>query len=224
MSLDRVPHIGQLTALDGARSSLALCVPVFAFGVTFGAFVTESGYGAMWAVTMSATTYAGSAQFAAATLLADGGSIASALLTVTLLNFRYLPMGIDMAPAITGPLARRLGLAHLLVDESWALGRDRDGRPSTALLFGVGITVLGAWTGGTALGAAAGDLVDPEVIGLDVAFVAILLSVVARRIGDTAGRGALAAGLLACAAIPLTPAGVPVLVAAVLGTVTVAWR
>lgn len=48
---------------------------------------------------MSATTFAGSAQFAAASVVDDGGSVVAAVLAAVLLNGRYAPMSLAVVPA-----------------------------------------------------------------------------------------------------------------------------
>ena len=47
---------------------------------------------------MSATTFAGSAQFAAGTILEDGGGAAAAIVAALLLNARYVPLSLAVAP------------------------------------------------------------------------------------------------------------------------------
>jgi len=69
----------------------------------------------------SATTFAGSAQFAAVSVLGAGGSVVAAVLAAGLLNARYAPMSIAAAGVFRGRWWRRLLEAQLLVDESWAL-------------------------------------------------------------------------------------------------------
>ena len=58
---------------------------------------------------MSATTFAGSAQFAAATILDDGGGAAAAIVAALLLNARYVPLSIAVAldlPRLAPPARR----------------------------------------------------------------------------------------------------------------------
>ena len=50
-------------------------------------------------IVMSATTFAGSAQFAAASILGTGGAVVSAITAAILLNARYAPIGVSVAPS-----------------------------------------------------------------------------------------------------------------------------
>ena len=81
---------------------------------------------------MSATTFAGSAQFAAVSVLSAAGGVGAAAVAAILLNARYAPIGISVASVIRGRTLRRLLEAQLVVDESWALSRSRDGSSTEA--------------------------------------------------------------------------------------------
>src|SRR5688500_5581494 len=123
------------------------------------------------AVVMSATTFAGSAQFAAASILDTGGGALAAVVAAVLLNARYAPLSIAVASIFPGPARRRLLESQLIVDESWALA-GRSGRFAYGILAGVGVRFRLLWVGGTALGAVVGDLGAHEATGLDPALPA----------------------------------------------------
>jgi len=144
-----------------------------------------------------------------------GGGLAAAVGAAALLNSRYLPMGIAVAPvAEGGPLARVLG-AQLMIDESWALAHTREGLDWWRLLGAGGVLYL-AWALGTAAGLLAGQaLADPAALGLDAAFPALFLGLLwpwlRRR--RTAVVAALAGGI-ALVLTPVLPEGLPLLAAA----------
>jgi predicted branched-subunit amino acid permease len=73
---------------DGARRIAPIGVAAFAFALSFGVLARASGIGSVEAIVMSATTFAGSAQFAAASILGAAGGVASAIVAATLLNVR----------------------------------------------------------------------------------------------------------------------------------------
>ena len=83
---------------DGARVIAPFAVAVGAFGVTFGVLARDAGLGGLKAVVFSATTFAGSAQFAATSVLSAGGTLAAAIAAAVLLNTRYIPIGLSVAP------------------------------------------------------------------------------------------------------------------------------
>ena len=183
--------------------------------MSFGVLAQAAGFGRLAAVVMSATAFAGSAQFAAVSILGAGGGAAAAILAAVLLNSRYGPMGLAAAPALRGGTGRRAAEAQLVVDEAWALAGRGEGRFDRGVLLGAGLVLYAAWVGGTAIGVMAGEAVgDPEDLGLDAAFPALFLALLA---GQVHSRRALAAAIagagLALALTPLVPAGIPVLAA-----------
>ena len=183
--------------------------------MSFGVLAESAGMGSLAPVVMSATTFAGSAQFAVASILSAGGTAAAAVLAAVLLNGRYVPMGFAAARAFEGSRARRLVEAQLVVDEAWALSNRGGGRFDRRILVGAGLLLYAAWVGGTAAGVVAGEaLGDPETLGLDAAFPALFLALLVLQVRS---RDAVAAALLgagiALALTPLVPAGVPLLAA-----------
>ncbi len=114
---------------DGMRVMLPLMPAIVAFGASFGVLARAAGVDSLAALVMSATTFAGSAQFAVVSVLGAGGTAAAAIGAAVLLNARYAPMALAASGAFRGHPLRRLLEAQLLVDESWALS-SRGGRGS----------------------------------------------------------------------------------------------
>ncbi len=198
---------------DGIRAGLPLAVAPLLFGASFGLLAADAGIGWLGAVVMSATSFAGSAQFAAASILEDGGGALAAIVAAILLNARYVPLSLAVASIFPGSRRRRFLESQLIVDESWALS-GRSGGFDYAILTGVGILLYVLWVGGTAVGTVVGDLLDPEAIGLDAAFPALFLALLApylrtRRALVTA----LVAGTITLVLLPLAPPGVPIVAA-----------
>jgi 4-azaleucine resistance transporter AzlC len=193
-------------------------VAVGLFGISFGVLARAADFEPLAVMVFSVTTFAGSAQFAAVSVLGAGGTVAAAVGAAVLLNARYLPMGLAAAPAFEGPPWRRLLESQLVVDEAWALSiveEDGERRFDRRLLVGAGVLLYTAWLAGTVAGVAAGGaLGDPEDLGLDAAFPALFLALL---VGQLSSRRAVAAALLggaiALALIPVAPAGVPVIAA-----------
>jgi len=204
--------------LAGARAMLPLTPAVWLFAISFGVLARSAGFDPVASVVMSATTFAGSAQFAAVSVLGAGGTVVAAVAAAVLLNARYAPMGLAAAGAFRGGRLRRLLEAQLLVDESWAISQTKgdSGRPrfDRRRLVGAGLLLYVAWVGGTALGVAAGDGLDPAEFGLDAAFPALFLALLVPLVRTrNAFAAALAGAGLALVLTPVTPAGVPVIAA-----------
>jgi 4-azaleucine resistance transporter AzlC len=200
---------------DGVRAALPLVPGPVLFGLSFGVLADAAGIGAVAAVLMSATTFAGSAQFAAASVLETGGTALAAIVSAVLLNARYVGMSIAVASIFPGSRPRRFVESQLIVDESWALS-GRAGRFEWPILVGAGLLLYVLWVTSTALGIAVGDVLgDPNELGLDAAFAALFLALARPYLRDRhAVTAAALGGLITIALIPVAPAGVPLVAAA----------
>ena len=200
---------------DGARRSVPIGIAVLAFGVSFGVLARTAGMGVWAPIVMSATTFAGSAQFAAVSILHTGGSVAAAIAAASLLNARYVPISISVARLFRGPILGRLVRSQLIVDESWAVSVRPEGGFDLRLLLGAGLLLYPCWVAGTAVGVVGGGLLgDPRRLGLDAAFPALFLALLAPQVrGRTPLVAAALGGAIALALVPLAPPGVPIVVA-----------
>jgi 4-azaleucine resistance transporter AzlC len=171
--------------------------------------------GVLAPIVMSATTFAGSSQFAAASVLQAGGAALAASVAAILLNARYGPIGLSVAPSLRGGRVRRFLEAQLIVDESWVLSARGDGTHDREVLIGAGALLYVAWVGSTAVGAFAGEVLgDPERLGLDAAFPALFLALLVPQVRSRrALAAALLGGTIALALIPVAPPGVPIIAA-----------
>jgi 4-azaleucine resistance transporter AzlC len=209
------PGPGRRTYLDGVRAAAPIGVAALAFGISFGVLARAADMGRVAPVVMSVTTFAGSAQFAVASILGAGGGLVTAIVAAVLLNLRYGPIGLSAASTFEGPWWRRVLTAQLIVDESWAIAQQEDGRLDRHLLVGAGLLLLVCWTTGTAIGAFAGDLVaDPESLGLDAAFPALFLALLWSQVGDRSRLlAAIGGAAIALVLMPFTGPGIPIVAA-----------
>jgi 4-azaleucine resistance transporter AzlC len=198
----------------GVKAGLAFAVPTFALGASFGV-LAEPVMGAAAAVVMSFVVFAGAAQFAALTVLAAGGGLASVVSAGLLINARFLPMGLAVAPALRGGPLRRAAEAQAMVDASWALANRGDGTFDRELMLGATVPQALCWWAGTAVGALGGAaLGDPEALGLDAMFPAFYLALLAEELRSRAAlSSALLGAAIALGLVPFTPPGIPVVAA-----------
>jgi predicted branched-subunit amino acid permease len=203
----------------GVRLGAPLAPAVAALGASFGVLARTAHVDAPAAIVMSATTFAGSSQVAAVSVLGAGGGVAAAVAAALLLNARYAPIGISVAQSFRGSVAKRLAQSQLVVDESWALsGGNR------RVLLGVGTTLWFAWVGGTAVGAFAGQAMgDTGKFGLDGAFAALFVALLATQLSARPRVVvAFAGAAIAAVLVPRTPPGVPIIAAT--GAIFLGWR
>jgi 4-azaleucine resistance transporter AzlC len=199
---------------DGVRAALPLVLGPVLFGLTFGVLAEAAGMGVVEAVVMSATTFAGSAQFAAASVLEDDGTVFAAILSAVLLNARYAGMSIAVASIFPGGRVRRFLESQLIVDESWALS-GRRGSFEWPILVSSGLVFYVLWVASTAVGTAIGGVLeDPNELGLDAAFAALFLALAVPYLRERRARQAAAlAAVITLVLTPFAPAGVPIIAA-----------
>lgn len=166
---------------------------------------------------LSMLVFAGGSQFAAVSLAAAGNP-AAGVATGLLLNTRLLAFGVLAAPLVKGSRWRRAFGSHLVLDEPVVLALEHDERAAQQSAFWfAGLLLFACWNVVTVLGALMGDVIgDPRRIGLDGAFPAVFVALLAPRMRDRDGRRvALGGACIAVALTPLLPPGVPVLLGAV---------
>ena len=215
MAVAAVPRTRSKSFALGVRAGIPFGVAGFLFAMSVGVLSRDAGMDALGAVVMSLVVFAGSAQVTALTIIAGGGSLGAALVGAALMNSRFLPMGIALAPSLKGSATRRALEGQTVVDSSWAIARQEDGTFDRWVLFGTTAPQYVTWATGTLVGALAGDaLGDTDRYGLDAVYPTFFLALLLSEVKDARARGvALGGALIALALVPLAPAGLPVLAA-----------
>jgi 4-azaleucine resistance transporter AzlC len=204
-------------ARAGARDALPFAAAGFMVAISFGISARAAGMPGLAAIAMSVFVYAGSAQFAAVAILGQGGSVIAAVLAAMLMNARYLAMGLAIGPSLKGGRVRRALEGQTVVDASWALANQGEGRFSRHVLFGSSAAQYVTWVTGTVVGVIAGSILpDPEALGIDVVFPAFFLALLVGELRDLQTGFAAVAGMAIAIVLGLVaPAGIGILAAAV---------
>jgi 4-azaleucine resistance transporter AzlC len=199
-----------------ATTAVSIGVATGVYGVSFGVLAVGAGLTAAQACVMSLLVFTGGSQFAAIGVLGAGGAATTAAVNALLLGARNLAYGLSLASLLRGPLASRAVAAQLVIDETTAMARSQGTEEAARGAFWLtGASVFACWNLGTLAGALAGSgLGDPATYGLDAMFPAAFLALLAPQLRQAgAPAAALAGGLIAVVLLPLTPAGIPVIVA-----------
>ena len=208
------------------RQAVSVSLATGLYGVSFGALAVAAGLTVPQAMALSLLMFSGGSQFAFIGVVGAGGLAGAAIATAGLLGVRNGLYGPQVAPLIDARGWRRPLAAQLTIDESTAVATAHKAPHAAQLGFwwtGVGVFVL--WNLFTLVGAVAGNRMgDPARYGLDAAAAAAFLGLVWPRITGPGSRLAqtVAAGavVVALALTPLVPAGIPVLLAAVVAIVS----
>jgi predicted branched-subunit amino acid permease len=159
----------------GAWAILPLLPGVFAFGMAFGTVAARKGFSLIETFAMSATVFAGMAQFIVLESWPERltlTAIASAGAITAIVCLRFLLISASLRPWVGGsPPGKIYPTLYLLTESNWLLSmRYRaDGGRDPAYLLGSGIMTWIAWVLAAApgywLGASIGD---PQRYGLDL--------------------------------------------------------
>lgn len=197
---------------------LSIAIATGLYGVSFGALAVASGLSVAQAIALSLLMFTGGSQFAFIGVVAGGGTGAAAFGAAGLLGVRNAIYGMQISRMLRLTGWRRYIGAQVTIDESVATAAgqlDRDEQRRGFWTAGVGIYVL--WNAFTAIGAVLGDAMgDPRRWGLDGAAVAAFLGLLWPRLRDREPVAiAVVCALVTVLAVPFTPPGVPIIVAAV---------
>lgn len=209
------------------RQALSVAFAVAPFGVVFGVACADAGLTWLDAAGFSLLTFAGSSQFAAVGVLGDGGTAAAAVGAGLLLNIRSLAFGVLLAPVLEGPPWKRAVMAQLVIDESTAVATAQaEHRWRRFGFLAGGLAVFVVWNLTTLLGVALASVGDEFITdwGLDAAAPAAFLGLLwprlsaavgSRELGGEGLRIALLGGAIAALVVPVTPPGIPILLAGI---------
>ncbi len=208
------------------RDAVSIAVATGVYGLSFGAVSVAAGFSIGQTCALSLLMFSGASQYAFVALAASGASAAA---TAALLGARNGLYGLRLSGLLGVTGMRRVLTAQVVIDESsaMALGRESQGRKASRLaFFATGVAIYVLWNLATLLGAlAAGALPDPRAYGLDAVAPAAFLALIAPRLRGRGPLGlAVAAAVVALVLTPVVPSGVPVLAAAGVALVSLAWH
>jgi predicted branched-subunit amino acid permease len=183
------------------------------YGASFGAVAVGAGLSVAQACITSLLVFTGASQFALVGVIGAGGALAAGVGSALLLGSRNALYAVVLKDLVPARGVRRAVAAQLTIDESTAVAVSAPRDHATAAFWTTGLAVYGSWNLSTLLGALTASSVDLKAIGLDGAVAAAFLALLWPRLREAPGVAAGGA-VLALIALPLTPPGVPVLVAA----------
>lgn len=199
------------------RDAISIGLATGTYGISFGAIAATAGFTIAQTQALSLLLFSGASQFAYVSVIAGGGSIATAVTTAGLLGIRNGLYGVRIAQLLNPKSWRKFGYAHLTIDESTAMANRFDEQAATArrAFLATGLAVFVLWNIATFAGALlAQSITDPKVFGLDAAIGAGFFALVAPRLKTKQTKlVALAAVLIALGLTPILTTGLPILAA-----------
>ncbi|ALV32904.1 AzlC family ABC transporter permease [Streptomyces sp. CdTB01] len=199
------------------RDALGVGVAVGLSGFAFG--VTSAGGGLTLGQTcvLSLLVFTGASQFALVGALAAGGSPFTAAAGAFFLGVRNAFYGLRLSQVLALPRLLRPFAAQWVIDETTAVALAQPTRRGARIGFTVtGLSLYLLWNLTTLLGALGAKVIgDTDAWGLDAAGPAVFLALLAPMLRSATERAVAGlAVVLGLGLLPVLPAGVPVLVAA----------
>lgn len=208
---------------------LQVALAVSLYGFSFGALSVVLGFSVGQTLVLSLAMFSGASQFAFIGIMAGGGPAAAgaAIAAAGMLGVRNGLYALRLSPIIGPGFFRRAAAAQITVDESTAVAIAQPNRASQRVGFWTtGIALFLGWNLTTLFGALAGDQIgDVRAYGLDAVAAAAFLALLWPRLSSREPL-AIAAGaaVITVVALPFVPAGVPILMVAVVAIAAALYR
>ncbi|WP_443068907.1 AzlC family ABC transporter permease [Streptomyces sp. NBC_01361] len=199
------------------RDALGVGVAVGLSGFAFGVTSAGSGLTVLQTCALSLLVFTGASQFALVGAIAAGGNPLTAAAGAFFLGVRNSFYGLRLSQLLALPRVLRPFAAHWVIDETTAVSLAQPTRRSARIGFTVtGLTLYVLWNLTTLLGALGAEAIgDTDAWGLDAAGPAVFLALLAPMLRTSTERAVAGiAVILGLGLLPVLPAGVPVLVAA----------
>ncbi|MFF0449325.1 AzlC family ABC transporter permease [Streptomyces sp. NPDC004609] len=199
------------------RDALGVGVAVGLSGFAFGVTSAGSGLSLLQTCALSLLVFTGASQFALVGAIAAGGNPLTAAAGAFFLGVRNAFYGLRLSQLLALPRFVRPFAAHWVIDETAAVALAQPTRRAVRLGFTVtGATLYVLWNLTTFLGALGAEAIgDTGAWGLDAAGPAVFLALLAPMLRTATERAVAGlAVVLVLGLLPVLPAGVPVLVAA----------
>ncbi|MDD3204549.1 MAG: AzlC family ABC transporter permease [Lachnospiraceae bacterium] len=164
------------------RAAFPHTIPVLTgflvLGMAYGILMQTKGYGALWAMLMSAIAFCGSMQFVAITLLTVAFNPLQAFLLSIMVNARHLFYGISMLDKYKGLGKVRVFLIYTLCDETFSIASSvapPEDINRKYFFFFISLLDYLYWQAGTLLGSLLGSFITFDTTGLDFVLTALFV-------------------------------------------------
>lgn len=182
---DKSQHLRRTEFINGIKDTFPLMLGALPFGVIFGAIGVTGGLSPAAVMGFSIFVFAGSAQFIAAGLVAQGVGVGFIILTTFIVNLRHALYAVSLSPYMKHLSQRWIApLAFWLTDETYAVIIRRyptaDESPYKHWYhLGSSIAMYLNWQFWTLVGLIAGTQLEGMADwGLDVAMVVTFIGIV----------------------------------------------
>lgn len=175
----------QNSFLKGLKDGIPICLGYLSISFAFGIFACSTGFSVIEAVLMSMTNLTSAGQLAAVPIIAAGGTYAEILVSQVVINLRYALMSVSLSQKL-GPSVRlidRFIMGFGVTDEIFAVSYSNEGTIGKKYFYGLMTAPILGWSGGTLLGACAGNIL-PEIVvsALGIAIYGMFIAIVMPKV------------------------------------------
>ena len=171
----------ELNFAQGVRDGVPIGLGYLSVSFSFGLMAVRAGLPVWTAVLISASNLTSAGQVAGLSIIAAGGALIEMIVTQFVINMRYALMAVSLSQKADANFTtlRRMTAAFGITDEIFAVAASQDGTFGAKYLYGLIVMPFLGWTGGTFLGAAAGNIL-PEAIkaALGIAIYGMFLAII----------------------------------------------
>jgi 4-azaleucine resistance transporter AzlC len=164
--------------LPGVKAAWPICLGYIPIGLAFGVLAQKAGMTWFQIVLMSSIVFAGSSQFIAVSMLANGSAALAVIMTTFFVNLRHLLMSSSLATLLRNEHRGKLSVfAYGVTDESFAINYTRllagDWDLNRSLVLNH--TANACWILSTVAGGFFGHLIPAHSLGIDYALIAMFI-------------------------------------------------
>ena len=149
----------------GLRDGIPIALGYFSVSFGFGILCINLGLSVLAAAGISLTNLTSAGQVAGVRIIAAGGTLIEMALTQLVINLRYSLFAISLSQKLDSNFTtpHRIAASFGITDEIFAVTYAQEGKVKPAYMYGVILISALGWVGGTALGAAMGQIL-PEMV------------------------------------------------------------
>ena len=165
----------------GLKDGLPICLGYISVSFAFGLAATAGGLSKLYTLLISMTNLTSAGQFAGIEIIRENGGLFELAFATLIINLRYLLMSLSLSqkvdPKISTP--KRLVMSFGVTDEIFALSMQKQGKVGFKYFFGLMTLPFLGWSGGTFLGAFAGDILPDGIrLALGMAIYAMFIAII----------------------------------------------
>lgn len=148
------------------RHGIPIALGYLSVSFGFGIMAVRMGISAAAAVGISVTNLTSAGQAMGVTIIAAGGSLFEMAMTQLIINLRYALMGLSLSPKLDDSFTtpKRMLAAYGITDEIFAVASSQPHKLTPSYMYGLIFSAFLGWSGGTFIGAYAGQIMPQNVI------------------------------------------------------------